>query len=332
MTEQPLFTVNQVLEIYQKPLNDLIFQAQTIHRENFDPNEIQACSLVNIQSGGCPEDCKWCAQSVHHHAKIKLYPLMKTESVLEKARAAKAMGATRVCLGAAWRKPSSSQLGHVKTMIHEIKSLGLETCVTLGQLSQDQATDLKEAGLDYYNHNLETSPEHFSKMTSTRSYEGRLKTIEHVQESGLKVCSGGIVGMGESLIDQITLLANLANLKPQPKSVPINYLTSVEGTPLADLANKPMDEIGYIRLIAVARIILPKSYIRLSCGRERLSNSAQALAFLAGANSYFLGDTLLTVKNANINEDKALLKQLGMRYSGEPQSIPSKVCIHETND
>lgn len=323
-------TENDVTELFECPFMILLDKAHQTHKKHFDPNEIQASSLVNIQSGGCPEDCQWCAQSAHHKAKIKLYPLMKTQAVIEQARHAKKMGASRICLGAAWRNPTASQLSKVNEMIQAIKALGLETCVTLGQVSQAQAKELKSAGLDYYNHNLETSPEHFAKMTTTRTYQSRLDTINHVQQADLKVCCGGIIGMGESRKDQIQLLTNLANLKPQPKSVPINYLTSVENTPLENLKQQPFDEIEYIKLIAIARILMPKSYIRLSCGRERLSQSGQALAFFAGANSFFVGNELLTVTNANPDDDKQLLAKLDMRYSKAPNQISCRV-VDETS-
>lgn len=327
MTHTPTWSLQQVFDLYQLPLMDLLFKAQTIHRQHFNPNEIQASTLVNIQQGGCPEDCKWCAQSVHHNTKIDVYPLMKTDEVFHKAKQAKAMGASRVCLGAAWRKPTASQLGKVKEMIATIKSLDLEACVTLGQLSIEQAHDLKDAGLDYYNHNLESSPEYFAKMTTTRHYEDRLKTIHNVQTAGLKTCCGGIVGMGESIEDQMTLLMNLANLSPQPKSVPINNLTSVAGTPLEQQNQKPIGDINFIRLIAIARIMMPQSYIRLSCGRERLSDAAQALAFFAGGNSFFLGEKLLTVNNRDQIADKALLKSLGMQFDNQTTYIPTQVCV-----
>lgn len=329
MTTACTWTPEQVFELYRQPFMDLLYQAHGVHRQHFNPNEIQASTLVNIQSGGCPEDCKWCAQSVHHHAKIDLYPLMKTEEVLQQAQKAKTEGATRLCLGAAWRTPTQRQLKQVKEMVQSIKTLGLETCVTLGQLSLEQANELKEAGLDYYNHNLETSPEYFAKMTTTRTYEGRLKTLAHVQQAGIQTCCGGIVGMGETLEDQLSLLANLANLSPYPNSVPINYLTSVAGTPLESNAATPFDVIAYIRLIATARILMPKAYIRLSCGRERLSDAEQALAFFAGANSFFLGDKLLTVPNRDSNSDQDLLDRLGMRYDTPTPRIPVKVHVHE---
>jgi len=322
--------LESALALYQRPFQDLIFEAQTIHREHFNPNEIQASTLVNIQQGGCPEDCKWCSQSIHNDTKIKLYPLMKKKDVLEKAILAQKRGASRICLGAAWRNPTKRQLASVGEMVQDIKALGLETCVTLGQLSIEQAKTLKEHGLDYYNHNLESSPEHFEKMTTTRKYEDRLKTLRNAQQAKLKLCSGGIVGMGETLEDQITLLVNLANLQPQPQSVPINQLIPTPGTLTRDDVSA-VDEIIYVRLIAIARIMMPKSYIRLSAGREALSEATQTLAFLAGANSFFLGEKLLTLKNKTIEEDNILLKKLGMYFDQAKmtQNIPTKVCTHE---
>lgn len=329
-TLETKWTLKDALSLYERPFQDLIFEAQTIHRQHFTPNEVQASTLVNIQQGGCPEDCKWCSQSIHNDTKIKLYPLMKKADVINKAKLAKQRGASRVCLGAAWRKPSQKQLANVSDMVKDIKSLGLETCVTLGQLTHEQAKMLKSSGLDYYNHNLESSPEHFEKMTTTRKYEDRLKTLRNAQKADLKLCSGGIVGMGETLNDQITLLVNLANLSPQPQSVPINQLIPVPGTPMAgEIA--PVDEISYVRLIAIARIMMPEAYIRLSAGREALSESTQTLAFLAGANSFFLGEKLLTLNNRDFEQDKMLLNKLGMQFdnltTAQEQPIPTKTNV-----
>lgn len=328
-TNHLLWDIDKARALYQKPFIDLIYQAQSIHRDNFNTQEIQGSTLVNIQQGGCPEDCKWCAQSAHHNNKIELYPLMKQADVLEKAKIAKANGATRVCLGAAWRKPTQRQLQSVSDMVAGIKALGLETCVTLGKLSVEDAKTLKANGLDYYNHNLETSPEHFAKVTTTRKYEERVKTLHNAQAAKLKLCSGGIIGMGETLADQLSLLVNLANLNPQPESVPINQLLPVPGTPMYN-TTEPVDEISYIRLVAIARIMMPKAYVRLSAGREKLSESTQALAFLAGANSFFLGEKLLTLNNRDIAADKLLLKKLGMRFDQKTLegSIPTEICTH----
>lgn len=328
--QNTIWTLKDALALYRRPFQDLIFEAQTVHRKHFNPNEIQASTLVNIQQGGCPEDCKWCSQSIHNDTKIKLYPLMKKKDVLDKAILAKQRGASRICLGAAWRSPTKRQLESVGQMVQAIKALGLETCVTLGQLTVEQAKTLKAHGLDYYNHNLESSPEHFKKMTTTRKYEDRLKTLHNAQQAKLKLCSGGIVGMGETLEDQITLLVNLANLQPQPQSVPINQLIPTEGTLTKDEAS-PVDHIIYVRLIAIARIMMPRSYIRLSAGRHALSETAQTLAFLAGANSFFLGEKLLTLQNKTIEQDNTLLKKLGMHFDQvqSTPNIPTEVCVHE---
>tara|TARA_R110002110_G_scaffold415839_1_gene657372 strand:- start:2608 stop:3636 length:1029 start_codon:yes stop_codon:yes gene_type:complete len=337
-TLESKWQLKDAIALYQQPFQDLIFKAQTTHRQNFNPNEIQASTLVNIQQGGCPEDCKWCSQSIHNDTKIKLYPLMKKTEVLTKAKLAKQRGASRICLGAAWRNPSRTQLATVSDMVKDIKALGLETCVTLGQLTIEQAKTLKSNGLDYYNHNLESSPEHFAKMTTTRKYEDRLKTLQNAQQADLKLCSGGIVGMGETRDDQIALLVNLANLSPQPQSVPINQLIPIPGTPMAHDTD-PVDEISYVRLIAIARIMMPKAYIRLSAGREALSETTQTLAFLAGANSFFLGEKLLTTNNRDFEQDQLLLSKLGMQFDSpgivqdRPIStmtnITTEVCVHD---
>lgn len=302
---------SEVEALYNLPFNDLVFQAQTVHRQYFNPNEVQVSTLCSIKTGACPEDCAYCPQSARYDTGLEREKLMAVEKVLEEAREARASGATRFCMGAAWRSPKAKDMPYVTKMVRGVKDLGMETCMTLGMLSADQALELREAGLDYYNHNLDTSPEYYKCIISTRTYEDRLQTLEHVRAAGLKVCSGGIVGMGEAQDDRIGLLLQLANMDVHPESVPINMLVRVEGTPLADQAD--LDPFDFIRTIAVARIIMPASHVRLSAGREEMNDQMQALAFMAGANSIFYGEKLLTTANPKENKDMQLFARLGIK-------------------
>ena len=297
--------------LFALPFNDLLFQAQTVHRENFDPNTVQLSTLLSIKTGGCSEDCGYCPQSAHHEGSVEKEALLTVDAVLEAARAAKAAGASRFCMGAAWRSPKDRDLLPVLDMVREVKALGLETCATLGMLHGDQADKLKDAGLDYYNHNLDTSPEFYGEIITTRSYQDRLDTLDKVRDAGLNVCCGGIVGMGESRNERAGLLAQLANLEPQPESVPINMLVRVEGTPLAD--TPALEPLEFVRTIAVARILMPSSHVRLSAGRSEMSDAVQALCFLAGANSIFYGEKLLTTGNPDVTRDQVLFDKLGIR-------------------
>ena len=303
--------IAEISALFELPFNDLLFQAQTVHREHFDPNAVQLSTLLSIKTGGCPEDCGYCPQSAHHDGAVEKEALLSTDEVLAAARAAKAAGASRFCMGAAWRSPKDKDLTSVLDMVREVKSLGLETCATLGMLHDDQADRLKDAGLDYYNHNLDTSPEFYGEIISTRSYQDRLDTLDRVRDAGLNVCCGGIVGMGESRNERAGLLAQLANLEPQPESVPINMLVRVEGTPLAD--TPALEPLGFVRTIAVARILMPSSHVRLSAGRSEMSGAVQALCFLAGANSIFYGEKLLTTGNPDVTRDQVLFDKLGLR-------------------
>ena len=297
--------------LYDLPFNDLLFRAHTVHRENFDPNRVQRSTLLSIKTGGCPEDCGYCPQAARYHTGVEGQDLLPLADVVAAARAAKANGATRFCMGAAWRGPKARDLEPVLDMVREVKALGLEACCTLGMLKDGQAEQLKRAGLDYYNHNLDTSPEHYGSIITTRDYDDRLDTLERVREAGVKVCSGGIVGMGESRESRAGLLAQLASLDPQPESVPINELVPVEGTPLAGSGKLPWSE--FVRTIAVARIMMPASVVRLSAGRASMSAAMQALCFFAGANSIFYGEKLLTTGNPEVERDDALFAELGLR-------------------
>ncbi|MFC3674317.1 biotin synthase BioB [Ferrovibrio xuzhouensis] len=300
----------EIAALFGLPFADLVFLAQQVHRRRFSANEVQLSTLLSIKTGGCPEDCAYCPQSAQFDTGVEAEKLMDVEATLEAARAAKASGASRFCMGAAWRSPKDRDIEKVGRMIAEVKALGLETCATLGMLTPDQARRLRDAGLDYYNHNLDTSPEHYGAIITTRTYQDRLDTLAHVRDTGMKVCCGGIVGLGEKPEDRVGLLHSLATLPAHPESVPINMLVQVEGTPLNGQA-KP-DGIDFVRTIAVARIIMPASMVRLSAGREQMSDELQALAFLAGANSVFLGDKLLTTKNPGQDRDGALLAKLGI--------------------
>ena len=305
------WTREQVRALFAAPFPDLMFRAAQVHRENFNSSEVQISTLLSIKTGGCPEDCAYCPQSAKFDTGVKAEKLMDLDAVLAEARAAKAGGASRFCMGAAWRSPKDRDLDKVCEMVEGVKALGMETCVTLGMLTGDQARRLKDCGLDYYNHNLDTSPEYYGEIITTRVYQDRLDTLEHVREAGMHVCCGGIVGMGEGLEDRIGMIATLASLPAHPESVPINMLVRVEGTPLAGAAT--LDPLDFVRTIAVARICMPASVVRLSAGREDMSEETQALCFLAGANSIFYGPKLLTTPNPGRDRDMALLDKLGMR-------------------
>ena len=298
-------------ELFNLSFNDLLFKAHTIHRENFDPNSVQLSTLLSIKTGGCSEDCSYCPQSARYNTEVENTPILNIKEVMSAAKAAKAAGASRFCMGAAWRGPKQRDLDLVKEMITSVKSLGLEACATLGMLKEGQAEQLKDAGLDYYNHNLDTSPELYGDIISTRTYQDRLDTLERVREADINVCSGGIVGLGESLSDRVGLIEQLANLPMPPESVPINLLTQVEGTPA--MGTEPLDHFEFIKTIAVARITMPKSFVRLSAGRESMDDATQALAFFAGANSIFYGEELLTTGNPNVEKDQLLFKRLGIK-------------------
>jgi len=307
------WTVAEVAALFDLPFADLMYRAQTVHRENFDPNTVQISTLLSIKTGGCAEDCGYCPQSAHHPSAVKAEPLMKLDAVLVEAQQAKDGGASRFCMGAAWRNLKDRDLEKVADMVTGVKDLGLETCVTLGMLESHQAERLKEAGLDYYNHNLDTSPEFYSDVISTRTYEDRLDTLSHVRDAGINVCSGGIVGMGEGRTGRAGMLVGLANLPTQPESVPINLLVQVEGTPL--MGSRPLDPFEFVRTVAVARLMMPKSYVRLSAGREEMSDELQSMCFLAGANSLFAGDKLLTTDNPSTDHDQYLFSRLGISHT-----------------
>ena len=304
------WTRQEVRALFELPFSELIFRAQTTHRRHFDPNEVQISTLLSIKTGGCPEDCAYCPQSVHYDTGVKAEKLMAVDAVLAEARAAKSAGASRFCMGAAWREPKDRDLDKVCEMVAGVKAAGLETCATLGMLTGEQARRLKTAGLDYYNHNLDTSPDYYGAIITTRTYEERLHTLDRVRAAGIHVCCGGIVGMGESAEDRVGMIATLATLPAHPESVPINMLVKVEGTPLA--AGGTLDPIDFVRTIAVARITMPKSVVRLSAGREDMSEETQALCFLAGANSIFYGPKLLTTANPERDRDLRLLDKLGL--------------------
>jgi biotin synthase len=299
-----------VLALFEKPFNDLLFEAQTVHRLHFDPRKIQLSQLLSIKTGGCSEDCSYCSQSARHDTGLEKQGLLELEVVLEAARAAKAAGATRFCMGAAWRGPKQKDLNPVLEMVREVKALGMEICTTLGMLKEGQAQQLKEAGLDYYNHNLDTSPDFYDQIVTTHTYQDRLDTLRHVRDAGINVCCGGIVGMGESRSQRAGLIAQLASLDPPPESVPINMLVRVEGTPLKGA--EALEPLEFVRTIAVARISMPKSFVRLSAGRQGMSDGIQALCFLAGANSIFYGDKLLTTGNPEWERDQVLFDKLDL--------------------
>ena len=305
------WTVDDVEALFQLPFPELVYRAQTVHRETFDASEIQLSTLISIKTGGCPEDCAYCPQAARYHTGVESQDLLPLDAVLEAARAARARGATRFCMGAAWRGPKPAQLEPVLEMIRAVRALGLETCATLGMLREGQAEQLKEAGLDYYNHNLDTASEFYGSIISTHDQQDRLETLARVRGAGIHVCCGGIVGMGETRRQRAALIAQLASLDPYPESVPINHLVQVPGTPLHGTA--PLDPLEFVRTIAAARITMPRAWVRLSAGREQLGEAVQALCYLAGANSIFYGEKLLTTANPQIATDRAFLEQLGMR-------------------
>ena len=304
------WTRDEVRALFELPFPDLIFRAQRIHRQHFEPTEVQISTLISIKTGGCPEDCAYCPQSVHYQTSVKAEKLMRVDAVVTEARAAQSAGASRFCMGAAWREPKDRDLDTVCEMVAGVKALGLETCATLGMLTRQQARRLKAAGLDYYNHNLDTSPEYYGAIITTRAYQDRLDTLGHVRDAGIRVCCGGIVGMGENAEDRVGMITTLANLPAHPESVPINLLVKVEGTPLASA--DALDPIDFVRTIAVARITMPKSVVRLSAGREDMREETQALCFLAGANSIFYGPKLLTTPNPERDRDRRLMDKLGL--------------------
>ncbi len=311
MTIRHDWSREEILSLFEWPFNDLLFYAQSTHREHFDPNEVQVSTLLSIKTGGCPEDCAYCPQSAWYDTGVTVERLLSLDEVVRVAQAARDAGATRFCMGAAWRNPTDKNLEVVAAMIRAVKDLGLETCVTLGMLEAYQARRLKEAGLDYYNHNLDTSPEFYGTIISTHTYQDRLRTLDHVRDAGIHICTGGIIGMGESRADRAGLLQQLANLPLHPESVPINHLVQVQGTPLYGASR--LDPFEFVRTIAVARILMPKSRIRLSAGRREMSDELQALCFLAGANSIFYGDKLLTTANPDAEHDRMLFERLGLK-------------------
>ncbi len=311
VTDTTRWSVEAIEALFALPFNDLIFRAQQVHRENFDANTVQLSTLLSIKTGGCPEDCGYCPQSAKYNTGVEAEKLMPIDEVLKAAQAAKDKGATRFCMGAAWRSPKDHQVEAVGEMVTAVKAMGLETCVTLGMLKENQAKQLQEAGLDYYNHNLDTSPDFYGDIISTRTYQDRLDTLGHVRDAGIKVCCGGIVGLGETVTQRAGLIAQLANMAEPPESVPINNLVKVEGTPLAD--NAEIDPLDFVRTIAVARITMPGSFVRLSAGRESMNESTQALCFLAGANSIFYGEKLLVTDNPELERDTRLFEKLGLK-------------------
>ena len=306
-----VWPVADVAALFALPFNDLLWRAQQVHREQFDANEVELATLLSIKTGGCPEDCSYCPQAARYDTGVTAQKMLPVEEVIAAAQAAKDQGATRFCMGAAWRSPKDRDLHAVEEMVKAVKALGMETCATLGMLQEAQAERLKEAGLDFYNHNLDTAPEFYGDVITTRDYQDRLDTLGHVRQAGLKVCCGGIVGMGESRLQRAGLIAQLANLNPYPESVPVNHLVQVEGTPLH--GQDVLDPLEFVRTIAVARITMPKARVRLSAGRRQLGEGIQALCYLAGANSIFYGDKLLVTGNPEVEEDQALLARLGMR-------------------
>jgi biotin synthase len=313
------WTRAEALALYEAPFNDLLYRAHTVHRRFFDPNAVQKSRLLSIKTGGCAEDCGYCSQSAHHNSGVAATKLMALERVLDEAKRARDAGATRYCMGAAWRSPKARDMDLLCAMVEGVRALGLETCMTLGMLSDDDVARLKAAGLDYYNHNIDTSERYYSEIITTRTFAERIETLARVREAGIKVCAGGIVGMGEEPEDRVDMLVTLANLPQHPESVPINMLIAVPGTPLA--AAERIDAIAFVRTIALARVLMPKSYIRLSAGRKDMSEETQALCFFAGANSIFVGDVLLTAENPGEDSDAALFAKLGLTpLEADPRS------------
>lgn len=317
-----IWTGDEARRLFDRPLMDLVFEAQAVHRRHFDPNRIQMSRLLSIKTGGCPEDCSYCSQSAHNPSGLSASKLLEVERVIAEARRARDAGATRYCMGAAWRSPKARDMPQVLAMVQGVKALGMETCMTLGMLDEDQASALADAGLDYYNHNIDTSERHYAKVITTRSFDERLQTLDRVREAGIKVCSGGILGLGEGSQDRVDMLVTLANLPAPPDSVPINMLIPVEGTPLADAP--PVDPIEVVRVIATARIMMPRSHLRLSAGRTEMSDEMQALCFMAGINSVFVGETLLTKDNPAEETDRRLFARLGM--------VPMQAHEHQRDD
>lgn len=326
MTARHDWSLHEIQALLDKPFNDLLFEAQSLHREHFDANQVQVSTLLSIKTGACPEDCGYCSQSSKHDTGLERERLMPLNEVIENAEQAKAKGATRFCMGAAWRNPTDKNLDKVIEMITAVRDMGMETCVTLGMLEAEQAQRLRDAGLDYYNHNLDTSPEFYGNVITTRTYQDRLDTISHVRDAGINVCAGGILGMGESRRDRAAMLLELANMPKHPESVPINMLVRIEGTPL--FGNEDLDHLEFIRTIAVARILMPASYVRLSAGRTEMTDEMQALCFFAGANSIFYGDQLLTTDNPEADKDRKLFKRLGLKMEEkvETEVKAAKTC------
>lgn len=311
MSQGRQWTLKEANALFEKPFFELLYEAQTIHRQHFDPQQVQISTLLSIKTGACPEDCKYCAQSARYKTGLEKERLMEVQQVVETARKARAAGSTRFCMGAAWKNPHERDMPYLETMVKEVRALGMETCMTLGMLNSSQAERLAKAGLDYYNHNLDTSPEFYGSIVTTRTYQDRLDTLDNVRDAGIKVCSGGILGLGEAVRDRAAMLVQLANLPKAPESVPINMLAKIKGTPFED--NEEVDPFDFVRTIAVARIMMPASHVRLSAGREMMNEQTQALCFMAGANSIFYGCKLLTTTNPEENTDIALFKKLGIR-------------------
>lgn len=320
------WSVAEVQALFEKPFMDLVFEAQLVHRQYHEPNKVQVSTLLSIKTGACPEDCKYCPQSAHYRTDVDRERLMEVERVLDAAEKAKSSGATRFCMGAAWKNPKERDMPYLLEMVRGVKSMGLETCMTLGMITGDQANTLADAGLDYYNHNLDTSPEYYGNIITTRTYQDRLDTLSHVRDAGMKICSGGIIGMGESARDRAGLLVELANLPVHPESVPINMLVKVKGTPLDSVDD--VDPLDFVRIIAVARIMMPASAVRLSAGREGMSEETQTLCFMAGANSVFYGCKLLTTPNPEEDKDMQLFNKLGINRQ-EKAAKPDEVQEHE---
>ena len=325
LPEAATWPLADVLALFDLPFNDLMFKAQTVHRTQFPAADVELATLLSIKTGGCEEDCGYCPQAARYDTGVEAKKILDIDTVLDAARQAKANGATRFCMGAAWRSPKDRDMEKVEEMVREVKGLGLETCATLGMLEEGQADRLKNAGLDYYNHNLDTAPEFYNNVISTREYQDRLDTLGRVRNAGLKVCCGGIVGMGESRLQRAGLIAQLANLNPYPESVPVNHLVQVEGTPLHGL--DPLDPFEFVRTIAVARITMPQARVRLSAGRRQMGEAVQAMCFMAGANSIFYGDKLLTTDNPEASDDRALLAKLGLQTRAATlDSAPKAAC------
>jgi biotin synthase len=323
--ELPRWTVETVVGLFDQPFNDLLYQAHSVHRAHFEPNTVQLSTLLNIKTGGCPEDCSYCSQSAHNETELVAEKLMTLDEVMTAARAAKEAGTTRFCMGAAWRSPKDRDLDKVIPMIEAVRDMGMESCVTLGMVTRDQAQRLKDAGLDYYNHNIDTSEAFYGSIITTRTYDDRLETLANLRTEGIKLCSGGIVGMGESREDRASMLCTLANLPEPPESVPVNMLVPIAGTPLQ--AVDPIDPLEFVRTIAVTRILMPSSYVRLSAGRAELTREAQAMCFFAGANSIFYGEKLLTTENADVEADRILFTDLGLM--GEQGRVDGKLITAE---